>query len=119
MSTDRHLDPRWNACLFQLCQAWNRLGPDRALDAMKVLASSQVTAEGVVVLEITAAGEAALDSERHRVRPAGTCSGCGETRALRGDGTVQRHRLWTSGSSAECSGSTRPPAGDAATGTEG
>lgn len=51
---DRRQDPRWNACLYQLCQAWNRLGPDKALAALTVLASSEVTDEGVVVLDIAA-----------------------------------------------------------------
>ena len=53
MSTpDRRQDTKWNACLFQLCAAWNRLGPDATLAALTLLASSEVTEEGVVVLEI-------------------------------------------------------------------
>jgi hypothetical protein len=47
-------DPRWSACLFQLCALWNRLGPDGALAALKVAASSEVTAEGLLVLDIAA-----------------------------------------------------------------
>lgn len=54
-------DPKWSACLFQLCSAWNRLGPDRTLAGLKVLASSDVTDEGLLVLEIAAReGEVAL-----------------------------------------------------------
>jgi hypothetical protein len=45
-------DPKWSACLYQLCKAWNRLGPDRALAGLEVLAASEVTDEGVLVLEI-------------------------------------------------------------------
>jgi hypothetical protein len=33
-------------------KAWNRLGPDRALAGLEVLAASEVTDEGVLVLEI-------------------------------------------------------------------
>jgi hypothetical protein len=53
-------DPKWSACLFQLCAAWNRLGPDKTLAALKVLAASDVTDEGLLVLEIAARGGAAL-----------------------------------------------------------
>jgi hypothetical protein len=49
---DRHLDPRWNACVDQLCAIWNAHGPDRALAALEVLARSDVTPEGLLVLEI-------------------------------------------------------------------
>lgn len=49
---------------------------------------------------------------RRRERPSGTCSGCGETRALRQDGTVQLHRLWTPQSSGTCSGSHKLPVPD-------
>ena len=51
-------DPRWSACLFQLCALWNRLGPDRTLAALKVAAISDVTAEGLLVLDIAATGKA-------------------------------------------------------------
>ena len=50
-------DPKWSACLFQLCAAWNRLGPDKTLAALKVLAASDVTDEGLLVLEIAATRE--------------------------------------------------------------
>lgn len=53
-TTDRHLDNRWNLCVDRLCEAWNALGPDITLDALKVLARSEVTAEGLLVLEIAA-----------------------------------------------------------------
>ena len=52
MSTSRHLDPRWNDCVDQACRIWDRFGPDKALDALKVLAASEETAEGLLVLEI-------------------------------------------------------------------
>ena len=58
-TTDRHLDPRWNSCLDAVCAAWNRLGPDATLTALGVLACSEVTAEGVVVLGIAATTEGA------------------------------------------------------------
>jgi hypothetical protein len=45
-------DPKWSACLYHLCAIWNRLGPDRALAVLEVAARSDVTAEGVVLLEI-------------------------------------------------------------------
>jgi len=51
-TTGRHLDPRWNACLDRLCEAWNALGPDAVLAALSVLAVSQVSPEGVLVLDI-------------------------------------------------------------------
>jgi hypothetical protein len=53
-SIDRSLDNRWNQCLDLVCEAWNHLGPDATLDALKVLASSDVTAEGLLVLDIAA-----------------------------------------------------------------
>jgi hypothetical protein len=51
-SVDRSLDNRWNQAVDRLCKVWDALGPDRTLDALKVLASSDVTAEGLLVLEI-------------------------------------------------------------------
>lgn len=54
---DRHMDPRWNTCLDAVCTAWNRLGPDATLAALTVLAASEMTDEGVVVLEIAARDE--------------------------------------------------------------
>ena len=61
MSTpDRRQDTKWNGCLFQLCAAWNKLGPDATLAALTLLASSEVTEEGIVVLEIAAREGAAL-----------------------------------------------------------
>jgi hypothetical protein len=65
--------------------------------------------EDILAGGVTCAGQLAVLAAP-RKRPSGTCSGCGETRSLRGDGTVQQHRLWTSGSSDACSGSRRPPA---------
>ena len=53
-SVSRAMDPRWNTAVDHLCKVWDALGPDRTLDALKVLASSDVTAEGLLVLEITA-----------------------------------------------------------------
>jgi hypothetical protein len=51
---DRIADNRWNQAVDHLCKVWDSLGPDRTLDALKVLASSDVTAEGLLVLEIAA-----------------------------------------------------------------
>ena len=49
---DRIADNRWNQAVDHLCKVWDALGPDRTLDALKVLAASDVTAEGLLVLEI-------------------------------------------------------------------
>ena len=34
---DRHNDNRWNQCLDALIAAWNRAGPDAALEALTAL----------------------------------------------------------------------------------
>ena len=49
---DRHLDPRWNKAVDLVCEAWNRLGPDTTLAWLTALARSEVTAEGVAVVEV-------------------------------------------------------------------
>lgn len=55
MSTaDRHGDNRWNRALDALAEAWNRAGPDTTLAWVTALARSDVTPEGVVVVEIAA-----------------------------------------------------------------
>jgi hypothetical protein len=51
-SLDRQVDNRWNKCLDQLCTAWDRLGPDVTLSWLSALAGSQVTPEGVMLVEI-------------------------------------------------------------------
>ena len=51
-------DPRWSACLFQLCSAWNRLGGDATLAALSVLAEAEVTDEGLLLLRIAPREEA-------------------------------------------------------------
>jgi hypothetical protein len=57
-SVSRAMDNRWNTALDRLCKVWDALGPDRTLDALKVLAASDVTAEGLLVLEIAATEKA-------------------------------------------------------------
>jgi hypothetical protein len=49
-------DPKWSACLYHLCAIWNRLGPDKTLAGLELLAASEVTDEGRLVLK-TAPGE--------------------------------------------------------------
>lgn len=59
LPASRHLDPRWNACLDRLCEAWNTAGPDVTLAALTLLARPEETAEGLVVVQIPAAKGAA------------------------------------------------------------
>jgi hypothetical protein len=58
-SLDRHADNRWNQCLDRLCEAWDRLGPDVTLSWVTALARSEVTPEGVVLIDIAAREEGA------------------------------------------------------------
>ncbi len=50
-------DNRWNRCQDALAEAWNRAGPDTTLAWISALARSEVTPEGVVVVEIAAREE--------------------------------------------------------------
>ena len=45
-------DPKWSTALFRLCSLWNTKGPDRTLAGLELLAASEVTDEGLLVLEI-------------------------------------------------------------------
>jgi hypothetical protein len=95
---------------------WNRLGPDKTLAALKVAAISDVTPEGLLVLEIAATKRLAA-GPRHvqrtaRTAPAGTCSGCGERLLLRKDGLIRSHRRSAFGSYAGCDGGGRAPVED-------
>jgi hypothetical protein len=59
-SVDRSLDNRWNQAVDRLCEAWDRLGPDVTLSWVSALARADVTAEGLLVLDIaTRGGDAA------------------------------------------------------------
>lgn len=81
MSTlDRQLDNRWNKCLDHLCAAWDRLGPDVTLSWLKALAGSQVTDEGVVLVNIAAAE---TDGEAPKQKP-GPFTGVGRRKAEHG-----------------------------------
>jgi hypothetical protein len=51
---DRIADNRWNQALDRLCEAWNALGPDATLSWLTALARSQVTPEGLVLINIAA-----------------------------------------------------------------
>ena len=52
MSTARYLNPKWNECVDELTKVWDALGPDRTLAGLKVLKASEVTPDGLLVLEI-------------------------------------------------------------------
>jgi hypothetical protein len=56
LPADRHLDNRWNRALDALTKTWNELGPDVTLAALKLLSEPEVTDEGLVLVEIAAAG---------------------------------------------------------------
>jgi hypothetical protein len=45
-------DPKWSAALFHLCSLWNTKGPDNTLAGLELLRASEVTPEGLLVLEI-------------------------------------------------------------------
>ena len=45
-------DPKWSAALFRLCSPWNTHGPDRTLAGLELLAASEVTPDGLLVLKI-------------------------------------------------------------------
>ena len=53
-------DPRWSAALYHLCALWNTHGPERTIAGLKLLAASEVTPEGLLVLEIAPREGAAL-----------------------------------------------------------
>jgi hypothetical protein len=55
-SIDRSLDNRWNQAVDRLCEAWDVHGPDVTLAWLSALARSEVTAEGVAVVEIAPRG---------------------------------------------------------------
>jgi len=59
LPASRHLDPRWNRALDALCTAWDQLGPDVLLAALSLLSEPQMTAEGLVLVEIATGDEAA------------------------------------------------------------
>ena len=66
MSTlDRFGDNRWNRCLDALAEAWNRAGPDTTLAWITALARSEVTPEGLAIVDIASAGQT--------IPPACTC----------------------------------------------
>lgn len=54
---DRLGDNRWNRCQDALTEAWNRAGPDATLAWITALARSEVTPEGLAVVDMASAGE--------------------------------------------------------------